>query len=140
MSIKIPYFNIFQVLIRLAILCSLYINQMRYIYMQQNLAQQLPFRYLVDSLSLPGSFASWYLLVYLTRSKPTVNKGLIIIVHPRVGSASRVQLGIPQIELWTFFERSYYSGNVLIMICNQLQITQTVILKVDYSDIYLFTK
>ena len=41
----------------------------------------LPFRYLIDSLSLLGSFASWYLLVYLTRSKPTVNEVLIIIIN-----------------------------------------------------------
>ena len=40
----------------------------------------MPFRYLVDSLSLPESFVSWHLLVYLTWSKPTVNKVLIIII------------------------------------------------------------
>ena len=32
------------------------------------------FRYLVDPLSLMRSFVSWYLLIYLTRSKPTTNK------------------------------------------------------------------
>ena len=40
----------------------------------------LPFRYLIDSVSLLGSFGSWFLLVYLTRSKPAVNKVLIILL------------------------------------------------------------
>ena len=42
----------------------------------QGIYKQLPFRYFVDLLSLLESFGSWYLLVYLTRSKPTVNKML----------------------------------------------------------------
>ena len=40
----------------------------------QGICEQFPFRYLVDSFSLLGSFVWWYLLVYLTRSKSTVNK------------------------------------------------------------------
>ena len=38
-----------------------------------------------------------------------------IVVHPRTGPVSRVQLGIPRVELGIFPERSYYSGHVLIM-------------------------
>ena len=37
------------------------------------------------------------------------------LVHPLLGSVSRVQLGIPRFELGTFLERSYYSGHVPIM-------------------------
>ena len=44
----------------------------------QGIYKQLPFKDSIDSLSLQGSFLSWYLLVHLTRSKPTVNKVLII--------------------------------------------------------------
>ena len=40
----------------------------------QGICEQFPFRYLVDSFSLLGSFVRWYLLVYLTRSKSTVIK------------------------------------------------------------------
>ena len=40
----------------------------------QGICEQFPFRYLVDSFSLLGSFVRWYLLVYLTSSKSTVNK------------------------------------------------------------------
>ena len=29
---------------------------------------------------LLGNFVSWYILVYLTRSKPTINKVFIIII------------------------------------------------------------
>ena len=53
----------------------------------QGIYRYLTFRYLTDSLSLLGSFVSWYLLVYLTRSKPTVNKVLIItIIKLRISS------------------------------------------------------
>ena len=41
-----------------------------------------------------GSFVSWYLLVYLTRSKPTVNKVLVIILHPKCHTVNRnVKIG-----------------------------------------------
>ena len=43
----------------------------------QGIYKWSPFRYLLGSLSLLGDFASWYLLVYSTRSKPTINKMLI---------------------------------------------------------------
>ena len=46
----------------------------------QRIYKQLPLRYLVDSLALLGNFVSWYLLVYLTWSKSTVNKVLMIII------------------------------------------------------------
>ena len=36
-------------------------------------------------------------------------------VHLRVASASRVQLGIPRVELGIFLDKSYYSGHVPIM-------------------------
>ena len=43
-------------------------------------SKQLSFRYLIDSLFLLGSFVNWYLSVYLTRSKPTVSKVLVILL------------------------------------------------------------
>ena len=46
----------------------------------QGMYKLLSFRYLIDSLSLLRRFVSWYLLVYLTRWKPTVNKVLIIVI------------------------------------------------------------
>ena len=52
-----------------------------------------------------GGNGEWYTSVYFPLSGD---------VHPRVESASRVQLGIPRVELGTFLERSYHSGHVPI--------------------------
>ena len=46
----------------------------------QGIYKLLPFRYLVDLLSLLENFVSWYLLVNLGRSKPIVNRVSIIII------------------------------------------------------------
>ena len=48
----------------------------------QVIYKQLSCIYLVESLSLLGRFVSCYLLVYLTRSKPTLNRVFIITFHP----------------------------------------------------------
>ena len=51
----------------------------------------------------------WYLKLQILHKKA---------VHPRVGSASRVQLGIPRVELGIFLEKSYYSGRVTVLHAN----------------------
>ena len=51
----------------------------------QGIYKLLPFRYLVDLLSLLENFVSWYLLVNLGRSKPIVNRVSIIIIINGIG-------------------------------------------------------
>ena len=69
-------------------------------------------------MPLLGSFVNWYLLVYLTMSKTTVNKVLIIIIIIIILSSTKTATSAveTEAELKALLERCFFSVEVFIVV------------------------